>query len=214
MTVSGRLASRSRITSCDAQLPSQLTCVESWFETYYTSLFDVQSSIDDGCPIAMRDVWKAVTFELVCEVLTKTWERFPNEWIMAAFVHRKLMTWEDGAKALGMSVEELKAKDGDLKNAVKSAVAHKVALADKRMITHRKLCPLRLGVADCCYTFTTRSHVSARFTLCNSVATFLVLANAFSNIINFISCSDCLTRPNHPSDLISNLLPPMSPFHS
>ena len=75
-----------------------------------------------------------VTFEVVCEQLAKTWERFPNEWIMAAFTHRKLLTWEEGAAALGSPVEELKKTDGALKDAVKLAVKNRVAVADKRMI--------------------------------------------------------------------------------
>jgi len=39
-----------------------------------------------------EDEAQRVTFEKVCEMLAKTWERFPNEWIMGAFVHRKLST--------------------------------------------------------------------------------------------------------------------------
>ncbi len=75
-----------------------------------------------------------VTFEIVCAQIARTWERFPNEWIMGAFIHRKLMTWAEGAAALGMSIEELQNKDVELKETVKRAVAHKVAAADKRMI--------------------------------------------------------------------------------
>lgn len=75
-----------------------------------------------------------VTFEIVCAQIARTWERFPNEWIMGAFVHRKLMTWEAGAAALGVSTADLKEKDVELKETVKRAVAQKVAVADKRMI--------------------------------------------------------------------------------
>ena len=49
-------------------------------------------------------------------------------------MHRKLITWEEGAAAVGMSKEELQEKDVGLKEAVKRAVAQKVANADKRMI--------------------------------------------------------------------------------
>ena len=61
-----------------------------------------------------------------CAQLAKTWERFPNEWIMAAFVHRRLMTWQEGAAALGISLDDLKAKDLDLKQTIQRAIAHKV----------------------------------------------------------------------------------------
>ena len=60
-----------------------------------------------------------VTFEIVCAQLARTWERFPNEWIMGAFVHRKLMTWEAGAIALDMSTEALQEKDLELKEIMK-----------------------------------------------------------------------------------------------
>ena len=75
-----------------------------------------------------------VTFEVVCETLSQTWQQFPNEWLAAAFVHRKLMSWSEAARALGVNVEDLELKAAEMKEVVKGAIKDKIITADPVMI--------------------------------------------------------------------------------
>ena len=104
----------------------------------FKHMYEVNMSKRLGLSLDLRkrtaETASKVTFEMVIEELAKTWERLPNEWIAAAFVHCRLLTWEDAAAALQIDTSELQKHSDDLKTTVQKALKETIVTADPRMV--------------------------------------------------------------------------------